>query len=45
MCDRAPVFRAGDKVIRDVTTANQDKVRLGDMVPAFTAKNSADKPV
>jgi hypothetical protein len=38
MSDCAPVFRSGDKVIRDAATANQSKVRLGDMAPAFTAK-------
>jgi hypothetical protein len=29
-------IRAGDKVIRDVATQNQDKVRLGDGAPIFT---------
>jgi hypothetical protein len=31
-------IRAGDKVIRDAATANQDKVHLGDMAPVFSPK-------
>jgi len=33
--DQAPVFRPGDKVIRDAATQDQGKVRLGDTAPAF----------
>jgi hypothetical protein len=38
MGDCAPVFRAGDKVARDVATANQGKVYMGDCAPVFAAK-------
>ena len=35
--------KAGDKVVRDVTTVDHDKVRLGDFAPAFV--RAGDKVV
>jgi hypothetical protein len=31
------LIRTGDKVTRDIATANQGKVQLGDSAPAFRA--------
>ena len=39
------MIHAGDKVIRDATTQNQGKVRLGEAAPMFRPIRSADKVV
>jgi hypothetical protein len=38
-------IKLGDKVIRDTTTQNQGKVRLGEAAPMFRPIRSGDKVV
>ena len=37
------MIHAGDKVIRDTVTQNQDKVRLGESAPIFRPIRSGEK--
>jgi len=39
------MIHAGDKVIRDTATQNQDKVRLGEAAPMFRPVRAGDKVV